>query len=128
MATIAPALTFGALFRDPTANPLGTTETDLCAAYRVIYAHYHVEDYPLTVEELEQEILTDFLEPIGAVGIMVADSESKLANSSSPMDMLDTQVVGLVKPTLTGVLPSALKGKWMAPMPPRWLLTGISWA
>jgi hypothetical protein len=36
-----------------------------------------VEDPPPTVEELEQEILTDFLEPIGTLGIMVADSESK---------------------------------------------------
>jgi hypothetical protein len=72
MATIAPALTFGALFRNPAANPLGTTDTDLRAAYRVIYAQYRVEDSPLTVAELEQEILTDFL-----VGIMVADSESK---------------------------------------------------
>jgi hypothetical protein len=77
MATIAPALTFGALFRDPTANPLGTTDTDLRAAYREIYDQYRVEDSPLTVAELEQEILTDFIEPIGAVGIMVADSESK---------------------------------------------------
>jgi hypothetical protein len=43
----------------------------------VIYAQYRVEDSPLTVAELEQEILTDLFEPIGAVGIMVADSESK---------------------------------------------------
>jgi hypothetical protein len=53
MATIAPALTFGALFRDPTANPLGTIDTDLRVAYRVIYAQYRVEDPPLTVSELE---------------------------------------------------------------------------
>jgi hypothetical protein len=80
MATIAPALTFGALFRDPAANTLGTTDTDLLAAYRVIYAQYRVEDTPLMVAELEQEILTDFLEPIGAVDIMAADSESKTGN------------------------------------------------
>jgi hypothetical protein len=77
MAAITPARTFGALFRDPAANPLGTTDADLRAVYRVIYSQYRVEDSPPTVEELEQEILTDFLEPIGALGIMVADSESK---------------------------------------------------
>jgi hypothetical protein len=80
MAAITPALTFGALFRDPAANPLGTTDMDLRAAYRVIYAQYRVEDSPLAVEELEQAILTDFLEPIRAVGIMVADSESKTSH------------------------------------------------
>jgi hypothetical protein len=77
MAAIIPACTFGALFRDPAANPLGITDTDLWDAYRVIYLQYRVEDSPTTVKELEQEILTDFLEPIGALGIMVADSESK---------------------------------------------------
>jgi hypothetical protein len=29
MATIAPTLTFGALFRNAATNPLGTTDTDL---------------------------------------------------------------------------------------------------
>jgi hypothetical protein len=43
----------------------------------VIYAQYRLEDSPPTVEELEQEILTDFLKPIGVLGIMVVDSESK---------------------------------------------------
>jgi hypothetical protein len=80
MAAITPALTFGALFRDPAANPLGTTDTDIRAAYRVIYAQYRVEDSPITVKDLEQEILTDFLDPIGAVGIMVVDSESKIGH------------------------------------------------
>jgi hypothetical protein len=77
MVIITPALTFGALFHDPAANPLGTTDTDLRAAYRVINSQYWEEDSPPTVEELEQEILTDFLDPIGAFGIMVVDSESK---------------------------------------------------
>jgi hypothetical protein len=77
MAAITPTRTFGALFRDPAANHLGTTNTDLRAAYRLIYSHYRVEDSPPTVEELEQEILTDFLEPVGALGIMVVDLESK---------------------------------------------------
>jgi hypothetical protein len=77
MAAITPTLTFGALFRDPATNPLGTTYTDLWAAYRVIYSQYRMEDSPPTVKELEQEILTNFLEPIEALGIMVADSESK---------------------------------------------------
>jgi hypothetical protein len=55
MAAITPARTSGALFRDPAANPLGTTNTDLWAAYRVIYSQYRVEDSPPTVEELEQD-------------------------------------------------------------------------
>jgi hypothetical protein len=80
MAAITPALTFGALFRDTATNPPGTTDTDLRAAYRVIYSQYRVEDSPPTVEELEQEILTDLLEPIGALGIMVADSESRTSH------------------------------------------------
>jgi hypothetical protein len=127
MAAITPALTFVALFRDPTANPLGTTDTDLRAAYRVIYSQYRVEDFPPTVEELEQEILTDFLEPIGALGIMVADSESKTGHLKITHGYARYSSRAGRANIDRGQL-SVSKGKWMAPMPPLWHLIGISWA
>jgi hypothetical protein len=74
---ITSALTCGLLYRDPAANPIEIADKEICAVYRVIYSQYRVEDSPSTVEELEQKIHTDFLEPIGALGIMVADSASK---------------------------------------------------
>jgi hypothetical protein len=80
MAAITATTTFGQLYSDPTANPLGSTEAEIRASYHVIYSQYIVEDPPPTVEELEGEILADFVEPIGAVGFMVADSGSKTSH------------------------------------------------
>jgi hypothetical protein len=77
MATITPSLTFGELYRDPAINPFGDNEAEAHSAYRVLYSEYRVSDSPPTVEELEREILTDFREPIGAIGIMVAGAGSK---------------------------------------------------
>jgi hypothetical protein len=76
MAAITAHQTFGQLFSDPAANPLGTTEAEVRASYRFIYSEYRVEDSPPTAEALEKEILADFLEPIGAVAIMVASEGS----------------------------------------------------
>jgi hypothetical protein len=77
MAAITPILAFGQLYRDPGVDPLGLTESEIRASYCFIYSQYRVEDSPPTVEELENEILTDFLAPIGALGIMVAAPGSK---------------------------------------------------
>jgi hypothetical protein len=65
------------LFSDPSASPLGTNEDETRSSYRVICSEYRVDDSPPTVEELEREILADFVEPIGAVGVMVASEGSK---------------------------------------------------
>jgi hypothetical protein len=77
MAAITPSLTFGELYRDPAVNPFGDNEAKAHSVYRVLYSEYRVSDSPPTVEELEREILTEFREPIGAIGIMVADAGSK---------------------------------------------------
>jgi hypothetical protein len=76
---------------------------------------------------LTQEILTDFLEPIGALGIMVADSESKTGHLKVTHSYARYSSRAGHANIGRGQL-SVSKGKWMAPMPPRWRLIGISWA
>jgi hypothetical protein len=51
---------------------LGKTEKEVREAYRVIYGTWRSEDAPLTVEEIEEEIPTDFIPPLGTIGMMVA--------------------------------------------------------
>jgi hypothetical protein len=46
MAAINATTTFGHLYIDPTANPLGSTEAEIRALYRVIYIQYRVDDPP----------------------------------------------------------------------------------
>jgi hypothetical protein len=77
MAAITSTTTFGQMYIDPTENTLGTTEAEILALYRVIYSQYLVDGSPPTSEELEKDLLPHFLEPIGSVGIIVADSGSK---------------------------------------------------
>jgi hypothetical protein len=77
MAAITATTTFGQLYRDSTTHPLGSTEAEIRTSYCVIYSQYRVGDPPPTVEELEGEILMDFMEPIGAVGFMITTSGSK---------------------------------------------------
>jgi hypothetical protein len=76
MAAVTTHLTFESRYGDPVGNPLGLTEDDIREAYRVVYVEWWVEDCPPTVQDLEDEILTDFVSPIGAVAVMVASSES----------------------------------------------------
>jgi hypothetical protein len=77
MTTITATTTSGSLYTNSAANPLGGMESEIRALYRVIYSQYRVEISPPTGDELEREILTNFLEPIGEVGIMVVDLGSK---------------------------------------------------
>jgi hypothetical protein len=51
---------------------LGKTEGEVREAYRVIYGTWRPEDATLTIEDIEEEILTDFVSPLGAIGMMVA--------------------------------------------------------
>jgi hypothetical protein len=76
MAALTPTLAFDQLYHNPAANPLGITEFDIRASHRVIYRHYQVENSPPTVKELEDDILMNFLAPIGALSIMIADPGS----------------------------------------------------
>jgi hypothetical protein len=77
MAVYTKVLTFADRYADPAANPLGQSGEDICEAYRVIFAEYRSETAPLKVAELEDEILTDFISPIGAIGVMVAADGAK---------------------------------------------------
>jgi hypothetical protein len=77
MAVPTNILTFADRYGDPAANPLGQSGEDICEAYRVIFAEYRSESAPLKVGELEEEILTDFISPIGAIGVMVAADGAK---------------------------------------------------
>jgi hypothetical protein len=70
MAAITVHRTSGQRFSDPAADPLGTNEAEIRASYQVIYSEYRVDDSPPTVEKLEKEILADFMELIGALGII----------------------------------------------------------
>jgi hypothetical protein len=54
------------------------SDEDIREVYRVIYSEWRVEDVPPNVEALEEEILTDFVAPIGAVGSMVASKGSPI--------------------------------------------------
>jgi hypothetical protein len=77
MPAITAHRTFGKLLSYPAANPLGTNEAEIRALYRFIYSECRVDDSPPTVEKLEKDILADFMEPIGDLGIMVAAEGSK---------------------------------------------------
>jgi hypothetical protein len=61
----------------PHSNPLGTTEEEAREAYRVIYSAWRTNDSPSTVEDLQDKIITDFIAPIRAIGIMAADEGTK---------------------------------------------------
>jgi hypothetical protein len=76
MAAVTTHLTFESRYGDPAGNPLGLTEDDIREAYRVVYSEWRVEDSPPKVKDLEDEILTDFGSPIGAVAMMIASTES----------------------------------------------------
>jgi hypothetical protein len=70
-------MTFEQQYDDVSANPLGKTDEEIQEDYWVIYSTWRLEDTPPTIEELEDEILTDFIAPIGASGVMVAAEGSK---------------------------------------------------
>jgi hypothetical protein len=91
MGAVTPTLTSSQLYRDPTANPLGTTYEEVRSVYEVIYIQYHVDESPPTEEELEKENLVDILDVIGAVDIMLAFWAPRLGDSSSRTNMLATR-------------------------------------
>jgi hypothetical protein len=72
MSAITKALTFEQRYADPSANPLNMTEEEIREAYRVICSAWRVDDSPSTVKDLEDELITDFIAPVGAIGVMVA--------------------------------------------------------
>jgi hypothetical protein len=71
------SITFEQRYDDACANTLGKTEEEVREAYPVIYSTWRSEDAPPTIEELENEILTDFISPIGAIRVMLATEGSK---------------------------------------------------
>jgi hypothetical protein len=77
MSAINTHLTFGQLYADPSSNPLGTTEEEARESYRVIYSAWRIDDSPPTDDDLEDGILPDFIAPIGAITIMVAEEGMK---------------------------------------------------
>jgi hypothetical protein len=76
MSAVTTHLTFESRYGDPAGNPLGLTEDDIREAYRVVYAEWWVDERLPKVTDLEDEILTDFGSPIGAVAVMMASPES----------------------------------------------------
>jgi hypothetical protein len=77
ISAISKHLTFGQLYADPSSNPLGTTEEEARESYRVVYSAWRIDDSPSTVEALEDEILADFISPIEAITIVVAEEGTK---------------------------------------------------
>jgi hypothetical protein len=70
--------TFEELYAYGSSNPLGKTEGEVREAYRVIYGTWRSENATLTIEDIEEEILTDFISPLGDIGMMVASEGSKM--------------------------------------------------
>jgi hypothetical protein len=77
MAPLPPTLTFGQLYGDRANNPLGDDEEEIEEAFWVVYLEWRTTEGSPKVNLLEADVLADFAQPIGAVGILVADGHSK---------------------------------------------------
>jgi hypothetical protein len=73
MASLTKSLSFTHLYDNHANNPLGTTEDEIVEANHVIYTVRRTIDKTPTVELFEEEILSDFVLPIGAVGIFAKE-------------------------------------------------------
>jgi hypothetical protein len=76
MASLTKVMSFTHLYDDHAHNPLGTTEEEIAEAYHVIYTAWRTSDKTPMVEIMEEEIISDFVLPIGAVGMFIAEEES----------------------------------------------------
>ena len=74
-ATPTIALTNGEVFSDPSNNPFGTTDDERAQGYASIYAYWRVADRPPSAKDLALEMVTEFHEPIGVIGVMMEDAE-----------------------------------------------------
>jgi hypothetical protein len=73
MVSLTKVMSIAHLYDDHANNPLGTTEEEIAEASRIIYTAWRTSDKMPTVEILEEEILSDFVLPIGAVGMFVTE-------------------------------------------------------
>jgi hypothetical protein len=76
MASLTKHLFLTHLYDNHGNNPLGATEDEIAEAYNVIYTAWCTSDNTPTVEILEENIMSDLVLPIGAVGIYVEEEES----------------------------------------------------
>jgi hypothetical protein len=77
MAPLPPTLTFAQLYGDRAKNALGDDEEEIEEALRVVYLEWRTTDGDPRVDLLEVDMLADFVQPIGALGIFFADDHSK---------------------------------------------------
>jgi hypothetical protein len=77
MAPPPPTVTFAQLYGDRAKNPLGDDEEEIEEALRVVYLEWRTSDGAPKVDFLEADVRADFSQPIGAVGMFVADGHSK---------------------------------------------------
>jgi hypothetical protein len=72
MATIRPiSLTYCELFAEAASDPFGSEEEEAAACIAAVYLNWRTTSDPPDVEEVEDDIISDFSRPIGGIGMFV---------------------------------------------------------
>jgi hypothetical protein len=77
MATIRPIPpTYCELFAEPASDPFGAEEEQPSSCIAVVYLNWRTTSDPSDVDDVEDDIISDFLWPIGGVGMFVQHERS----------------------------------------------------
>jgi hypothetical protein len=77
MATIRPSpLTNCELFAEPASDPFGAEEEEAAACIATVYLNWRTTSDPTDVDDVEDDIISDFSRPIGGVGMFVQHERS----------------------------------------------------
>jgi hypothetical protein len=77
MATIRPSpLAYCKLFAKPASGPFGAEEEEAAACIVTVYLNWRTTSDPPDVDDVEDDIISDFSRPIGGVGMFVQHERS----------------------------------------------------
>jgi hypothetical protein len=69
-------LTYSELFSEPSSDPFGSEEDRTVACIAAVYRNWRTTDDGPHVDDIEDNITSDFSRPIGGVGIFVENERS----------------------------------------------------
>jgi hypothetical protein len=78
MAASQPTSTsYGELYSNPASNHFGIADEEVLRGYIIMASLWRATHDPLSVDALHQNILAEFSRPVVAIGVFVADDESR---------------------------------------------------
>jgi hypothetical protein len=77
METIRPIpITYCELFAEPASDPFGAEEEEAAACIAAVYLNWRTTSDPPDVDDVEDDIISDFSRPIGGIGMFVQHERS----------------------------------------------------